>query len=90
MLELSAEIGAFVAGVALAASPISLYIADRLKSLRDFFLILPFFTLDAQFNLLLLPDIFVTCVVLAITVLIIKHIVFRCLLKRFDDRDRLT
>ncbi len=41
-LGLSAEIGAFVAGVALATSPISLYIADRLKSLRDFFLILFF------------------------------------------------
>ena len=37
-LGLSAEIGAFVAGVALATSPISLYIADRLKPLRDFFL----------------------------------------------------
>ena len=36
-LGLSAEIGAFVAGVALATSPISLYIADRLKPLRDFF-----------------------------------------------------
>ena len=90
MLELSVEVGAFVAGVALAASPISLYIADRLKSLRDFFLILPFFTLDAQFNLLLLPDIFVTCVELTLTVLTIKPIVFRYLLKRLSERDRLA
>lgn len=89
-LGLSAEIGAFVAGVALATSPISLYIADRLKPLRDFFLILFFFTLGAQFNLSLLPDIFVVCIVLAIAVLAIKPIVFRYLLKRFSERDRLA
>jgi len=39
-MGLSAEVGAFVAGVALATSPIALYIADNLKPLRDFFLIL--------------------------------------------------
>lgn len=89
-LGLSAEIGAFVAGVALATSPISLYIADRLKPLRDFFLILFFFTLGAQFNLSLLPDILVVCVVLAIAVLTIKPIVFRYLLKRFSERNRLA
>lgn len=89
-LGLSAEIGAFVAGVALATSPISLYIADRLKPLRDFFLILFFFTLGAQFNLSLLPDIFVACVVLAAAVLTIKPIVFRYLLKRFSETDRLA
>ena len=89
-LGLSAKIGAFVAGVALATSPISLYIADRLKPLRDFFLILFFFTLGAQFNLLLLPDIFVACVVLALAVLTIKPIVFRYLLKRFSEKNRLA
>ncbi len=89
-LGLSAEIGAFVAGVALATSPISLYIADRLKPLRDFFLILFFFTLGAQFNLSLLPDIILETVVLAVAVLILKPIVFRYLLKRFSERNRLA
>ena len=37
-IGLSEDIGAFVAGVALAASPISLFIAESLKPLRDFFL----------------------------------------------------
>lgn len=37
---LSEDIGAFVAGVALASSPISLYIAESLKPLRDFFLVM--------------------------------------------------
>jgi Kef-type K+ transport system membrane component KefB len=41
-LGLSYAIGAFIGGVALATSPISLYIADSLKPLRDFFLVLFF------------------------------------------------
>lgn len=35
-MGLSEDIGAFIAGVALAASPISLFIAESLKPLRDF------------------------------------------------------
>ena len=77
-------------GVALATDPIPFYIADRLKPIRDFFLILTFFTLGAQFKLLLLLDIFVTCVELILTVLTIKPIVFRYLLKRLSERDRLA
>jgi Kef-type K+ transport systems, membrane components len=42
-LGLSREIGAFVAGVTLASNPISLFITERLKPLRDFFLIIFFF-----------------------------------------------
>jgi Kef-type K+ transport system membrane component KefB len=42
------EIGAFLAGVSLAALPYSLEITTRLRSLRDFFLILFFVGLGAQ------------------------------------------
>ena len=44
-LGLSNEIGAFIAGVTLASSPIGAFIADSLKPLRDFFLVLFFFAL---------------------------------------------
>ena len=44
-LGLSAEIGAFIGGISLATSPIAQYIALNLKPLRDFFLILFFFSL---------------------------------------------
>ncbi|GIT23269.1 MAG: hypothetical protein CM1200mP40_29510 [Gammaproteobacteria bacterium] len=56
-MGLSAEIGAFVAGVSLAISPVAMFIAFSLKPLRDFFLILFFFSLGAQFNVSLLSDI---------------------------------
>lgn len=44
-IGLSEDIGAFIAGVALASSPISLFIAESLKPLRDFFLVMFFFRL---------------------------------------------
>jgi len=49
-IGLSFEIGAFIAGVVLARHPISLFISERLKPLRDFFLLLFFFSLGAKIN----------------------------------------
>ena len=43
LLGLSHEIGAFIAGVTLASSPIAFFITEKLKPLRDFFLIIFFF-----------------------------------------------
>jgi Kef-type K+ transport system membrane component KefB len=70
-LGLSAEIGAFVAGVALATNPVSTFIAENLKPLRDFFLVLFFFSLGATFNPamvagLLWPTLWLTLLMLAL------------------------
>ncbi|HEY6599953.1 MAG TPA: cation:proton antiporter, partial [Pseudomonadales bacterium] len=46
-IGLSLEIGAFVAGVAMATSPIAQYIAENLRPLRDFFLVMFFFSIGA-------------------------------------------
>ncbi|MFM1896938.1 MAG: hypothetical protein RLZZ385_2012 [Pseudomonadota bacterium] len=89
-IGLSAEIGAFVAGVALATSPISQYIAFSLKPLRDFFLILFFFSLGAQFNLNLLGAVILPALLLAVLALTLKPVVFRYLLLRFSERDSLA
>ncbi|MEK7496715.1 MAG: cation:proton antiporter [Patescibacteria group bacterium] len=48
LLGLSAELGALIAGLALASMPYNLEISARLKSLRDFFLILFFVGLGSQ------------------------------------------
>ncbi|WP_210395290.1 cation:proton antiporter [Motiliproteus sediminis] len=87
---LSAEIGAFTAGVALATSPISQYIAESLKPLRDFFLILFFFSIGASFNLGLLDEIILPSVILALLVLAIKPLVFRVLLMRISETRELA
>jgi len=89
-MGLSAEIGAFAAGVALATSPIALYIADNLKPLRDFFLILFFFSLGAQFNVGLFPQIIAPALLLAVLALTVKPVVFHYLLRRFSERNRLA
>ncbi len=80
LIGLSDEIGAFIAGVSLAASPISLYIAESLKPLRDFFLVLFFFSIGASFNLNYLPVVFVPAMILAILMLGIKPVLYRFLL----------
>lgn len=64
-LGLSHEIGAFIGGVVLASYPITLFIAENLKPLRDFFLVLFFFSLGASLNLEILPSIFFPAILLA-------------------------
>lgn len=87
---LSLEIGAFIAGVSLASHPISLYIAQSLKPLRDFFLVIFFFSLGANFNLELLNQVLFASLVLASTMLIIKPLVFRLLFGRIAEKKQLA
>jgi Kef-type K+ transport system membrane component KefB len=79
-LGLSYEIGAFAAGVALATGPVALYIAENLRPLRDFFLILFFFSLGAGFDLSVLSQVLAPALVLSAAVLLAKPAIFRALL----------
>jgi Kef-type K+ transport system membrane component KefB len=79
-MKLSFEIGAFIAGISIAQSPISRFIAESLRPLRDFFLILFFFSLGAKLDILILSQVWVWALVLASLMLIVKPIVFRPLL----------
>jgi len=87
---LSSEIGAFIAGISIATSPISQYIAEHLKPLRDFFLVLFFFSLGASFNLGLLGDVILPSLLLAGLIIIIKPVVFRLLLKTTKEPDDIA
>jgi Kef-type K+ transport system membrane component KefB len=84
-LGLSAEIGAFVAGVTLAVSPVSWFIAESLKPLRDFFLVLFFFSLGAGFDLALAGRVLLPALLLACLMLVLKPPVFRWLLLRVGE-----
>ncbi|MEA3277907.1 MAG: cation:proton antiporter, partial [Pseudomonadota bacterium] len=77
LLGLSHEIGAFIAGVALASSPIALYIAENLRPLRDFFLVLFFFSIGARFDLAMLDDVLLPAGLMATAALVLKPLVFR-------------
>jgi len=89
-LRLSHEIGAFLGGVVLATSPIALFIAESLKPLRDFFLVMFFFSLGVSLDLRVLPDILLPALLLASLVLVVKPYVFRGLLVRFGEKPDLS
>ncbi|MEA3410245.1 MAG: cation:proton antiporter [Pseudomonadota bacterium] len=84
-LGLTHEIGAFIAGVAIATSPISDFIADSLRPLRDFFLVIFFFTLGASVDLGMLMGVLVPALLLATLVIALKPVVFRFLLQRSGE-----
>ena len=79
-LGFSEEIGAFIAGVALASNPIAFYIAESLKPLRDFFLVLFFFSVGATFDFQNFNTIAVPAFVIAGVLLALKPVIFRGLL----------
>ena len=80
-MGLSYEIGAFIAGVSLARSPIALFIAENLKPLRDFFLIIFFVALGANFNLGVLPQIWLAALGLSLLAIVIKPLLYRLLMR---------
>ena len=85
LMKLSPQIGAFIAGVSIAAHPISLYIAESLKPLRDFFLVLFFFAIGASFDVHYLMIVAIPAVVLAVISLIIKPYVFAWLFRKGNE-----
>ncbi len=89
-LGLSYEIGAFIAGVAIASTPMALYIAESLKSLRDFFLVMFFFGIGAGFDLQAAVDVLVPATLIGVGLLLLKPLVFRFALVRQSESDSLA
>ncbi|MEM7468913.1 MAG: cation:proton antiporter [Pseudomonadota bacterium] len=90
LLGLSREIGAFIAGVTLASCPVSMYIADSLRPLRDFFLVLFFFSLGAAFDPAMLKIVLIPGLLLALVMLVVKPLVFKILLLRAGESPSLS
>lgn len=88
MCNLSYEVGAFIAGISLAANPISRFIAENLKPLRDFFLILFFFSLGASIDLYAFQAVLLPATLLAGLILLGKPLAFRIALKRIVDEPK--
>ncbi len=82
---LSAEIGAFIAGVSIASSPIAFYIAESLKPVRDFFLVLFFFAMGAGVNIGYLKAVILPAALLVVLVVILKPWIFRVLFARIGE-----
>lgn len=89
-LGLSEDIGAFVAGVAIAASPISLFIAESLKPLRDFFLVMFFFSVGATFNFGAAAQVLIPAVILSTLMLFLKPCSFYLLLVNTGEKKAIA
>jgi Kef-type K+ transport system membrane component KefB len=85
LMNLSAEIGAFIAGIVLATNPIALFIAESLKPLRDFFLVIFFVALGTSFDLAIINQVLLSGAVFAALFMLFKPLVFKWLLQRFGE-----
>lgn len=77
---LSYEAGAFIAGVSIATGPISFHIAESLKPVRDFFLVIFFFSLGASLDIGTTWELLVPAIITSVVLLLIKPLVFKWLL----------
>jgi Kef-type K+ transport system membrane component KefB len=87
---LSKEMGAFIAGITLATHPVAQFMTEKLKPIRDFFLVLFFFTLGAGFQLEILAEIWAYALILGLVVIVIKPITFKFLLRRQSEKSSLS
>lgn len=74
---LTYEIGAFVAGLSIASCRVALAIAEHLKPLREFFLILFFFAVGSNLNLGLSPVLMISAIIFGVILVPLKVWVFR-------------
>lgn len=86
-LGLNDGIGAFIAGISIANnSPIAVQISQRLKPLRDFFLVLFFFAIGAMYDWHNLADAILPASVLVVVVVVIKPWLFTWFLRQNQER----
>ncbi len=86
MLGLSYEMGAFIAGISLATVPIALVIAEELKPLRDFFLILFFFSIGAKFDLVVSQQLIVPGLIITVLLMVVKPVIFKWGFKAIGEK----
>ena len=86
MLGLSLEMGAFIAGISLATVPIALVIAEELKPLRDFFLILFFFSIGAEFDLGRAQQLIVPGLIITALLMVAKPVIFNWGFKAIGEK----
>jgi Kef-type K+ transport system membrane component KefB len=90
ILGLSYEIGAFVAGLSIASCRAALVIAEHLKPLREFFLILFFFGVGAGLNFGLDLWLIFSAVVFGVILVFFKASVFYFAFKKSGESAKLS
>ena len=84
-LGLSYEIGAFIAGVALARNPLSYFLSEQLKPFRDFFLVFFFFVLGIRFDPSAAKVVAQPALILCVLLMAAKYGCFRYLFRKVGE-----
>jgi glutathione-regulated potassium-efflux system ancillary protein KefC len=84
-LGLSLEVGAFLAGMAMARNPVARFLSEGLKPFRDFFLVLFFFALGARLELPTLMQVLFPALLLALFSVTAKPLLLYALFKHTDE-----
>ena len=84
-IGLSHEIGAFIAGVALARSPLAFFLSEQLRPFRDFFLVFFFFVLGTRFDPTALRAVALPALILCPLMMAAKYGTFRWLFNRAKE-----
>jgi Kef-type K+ transport system membrane component KefB len=84
-IGLSHETGAFIAGVSIAVGPISFYISESLKPIRDFFLVIFFFSLGASLDIGLAWKLLLPAIITSTVLLLVKPYVFKYLIHKSGE-----
>jgi Kef-type K+ transport system membrane component KefB len=85
LLGLSYEMGAFVAGLSIASCKVAVVIAEHLKPLREFFLILFFFAVGSKLDFSFEPRLLLAAIILGVILVPLKAGVFRLAFKKTDE-----
>ena len=89
-MGLSYEIGAFVAGLSIASCRVAIAIAEHLKPLREFFLILFFFAVGSNLDLGLSPKLMIAAIIFGIVLVPLKAWVFRFAFQRSGESTAMS
>ncbi len=88
MLGFSKEVGAFLAGVAIASTPYREAVASRLTALRDFLLLFFFISLGAQLDLTTIGDQLGLALLFSAFVLLVKPLIILAIMGLMGYRKR--
>lgn len=85
LFGLSYELGAFVAGLSIASCIVAQVIAEHLKPLREFFLILFFFAVGAELNLNMGTQLLIAAIIFGVLIVPLKAYVFQYAFRWFGE-----
>lgn len=90
LIGLSLEIGGFLAGLALANTQAHFEIGSRIRSLRDFFLIIFFIVFGTKLVLSGFGSIFIPAIILSVFVLVIQPLIMMLIMGNLGYKPRTS